>query len=67
MLAWEIGLALAAGCCVVVKPAEETSLTVLRVVELAVAARLPRGVFNVWCGAWDQTLESHWVTAWMWT
>ncbi|MCC0016487.1 MAG: aldehyde dehydrogenase [Rhodobiaceae bacterium] len=47
MLAWKIGPALAAGCSVVLKPAEETSLTALRVAELALEAGLPRGVLNV--------------------
>lgn len=47
MLAWKIGPALAAGCSVVVKPAEETSLTALRIAELAMEAGLPRGVLNV--------------------
>lgn len=47
MLAWKIGPALAAGCSVIVKPAEETSLTALRVAELATEAGLPAGVFNV--------------------
>ncbi|WP_127112873.1 aldehyde dehydrogenase [Shimia sediminis] len=47
MLAWKIGPALAAGCSVVVKPAAETSLTALRIAELAVEAGLPRGVLNV--------------------
>lgn len=47
MLAWKIGPALAAGCSVIVKPAEETSLTALRVAELAHQAGVPRGVFNV--------------------
>lgn len=47
MLAWKIGPALAAGCSVVVKPAMETSLTALRVAELAMEAGLPRGVLNV--------------------
>ncbi|MEL6450693.1 MAG: aldehyde dehydrogenase [Pseudomonadota bacterium] len=47
MLAWKIGPALAAGCSVVLKPAEETSLTALRVAELAAEAGLPRGVLNV--------------------
>ena len=47
MLAWKIGPALAAGCSVVVKPAEETSLTALRVAELAMEAGVPRGVLNV--------------------
>lgn len=47
MLAWKIGPALAAGCSVVVKPAQETTLTALRMAELAVEAGLPRGVLNV--------------------
>jgi gamma-glutamyl-gamma-aminobutyraldehyde dehydrogenase len=47
MLAWKIGPALAAGCSVIVKPAEETSLTALRVAELAMEAGVPRGVLNV--------------------
>jgi gamma-glutamyl-gamma-aminobutyraldehyde dehydrogenase len=47
MLAWKIGPALAAGCSVIVKPAEETSLTALRIAELAMEAGIPRGVFNV--------------------
>ena len=47
MLAWKIGPALAAGCSVIVKPAEETSMTALRVAELAVEAGVPKGVFNV--------------------
>ena len=50
MLAWKIGPALAAGCSVVVKPAAETSLSALRVAELAHQAGLPRGVFNVVTG-----------------
>ena len=47
MLAWKIGPALAAGCSVIVKPAEQTSLTALRMAELAVEAGVPRGVFQV--------------------
>lgn len=47
MLAWKIGPALAAGCSVIVKPAMETSLTALRVAELAMEAGIPAGVFNV--------------------
>lgn len=47
MLAWKIGPALAAGCSIIVKPAEETSLTTLRVAELAMEAGVPAGVFNV--------------------
>ena len=47
MLAWKIGPSLAAGCSIVVKPAEETTLTALRVAELAHQAGIPAGVFNV--------------------
>lgn len=47
MLAWKIGPALAAGCSVIVKPAEQTSMTALRVAELAREAGLPRGVLQV--------------------
>ena len=50
MLAWKIGPALAAGCSVIVKPAEQTSLTTLRVAELAIEAGIPAGVFNVVTG-----------------
>lgn len=50
MLAWKIGPALAAGCSVVLKPAMETSLTALRVAELASEAGLPRGVLNIVTG-----------------
>jgi 4-(gamma-glutamylamino)butanal dehydrogenase len=51
MLAWKIGPSLAAGCSLVVKPAEETSLTTLRVAELALEAGIPAGVFNVVTGS----------------
>lgn len=51
MLAWKIGPSLAAGCSLVVKPAEETSLTAIRVAELALEAGIPPGVFNVVTGA----------------
>ncbi len=47
MLAWKIGPALAAGCSVIAKPAEQTALTALRMAELAAEAGVPRGVFQV--------------------
>ncbi|MGB0849201.1 MAG: aldehyde dehydrogenase [Thiolinea sp.] len=47
MLAWKIAPALAAGNSVIVKPAEQTSLTALRIAELAMEAGVPRGVLNV--------------------
>ncbi len=46
MMAWKIAPALAAGNCVVLKPAEQTSLTALRIAELACEAGLPRGVLE---------------------
>ncbi len=47
MLAWKTGPSLAAGNSVIVKPAEQTSMTALRVAELASEAGLPRGVLQV--------------------
>lgn len=50
MMAWKIGPALAVGCSVIVKPAEQTSLTALRLGELALEAGVPPGVLNVITG-----------------
>ena len=47
MAAWKLGPALAAGNSVVLKPSEKSPLTALRLAELAVAAGVPPGVFNV--------------------
>jgi aldehyde dehydrogenase (NAD+) len=47
MQAWKLGPALAAGCTVVMKPAEQTPLTALRVAELALEAGFPEGVLNI--------------------
>ena len=44
---WKLGPALAMGNSIVVKPAENSSLSALKMAELAVAAGLPHGVFNV--------------------
>lgn len=57
MLAWKIGPALAAGNSVIVKPAEETSLSALRVAELAMEAGVPPGVFNVVTGTGPEAGE----------
>ncbi|PTX50049.1 gamma-glutamyl-gamma-aminobutyraldehyde dehydrogenase [Gemmobacter caeni] len=48
--AWKFGPALAAGCTMVLKPAETASLSLLRVAELALEAGMPAGVFNVVTG-----------------
>jgi aldehyde dehydrogenase (NAD+) len=47
MQAWKWGPALAAGCTIVLKPAEQTPLTALRVGELALEAGFPPGVINI--------------------
>jgi aldehyde dehydrogenase (NAD+) len=47
MQAWKWGPALATGCTVVLKPAEQTPLTALRVAALAQEVGFPDGVFNV--------------------
>ncbi len=44
---WKLGPAIAMGNSIVVKPAENSSLSALKMAELAVAAGLPNGVFNV--------------------
>jgi acyl-CoA reductase-like NAD-dependent aldehyde dehydrogenase len=50
MAAWKVGPALAAGCTTVLKPAEQTPLTALRLGELALEAGFPAGVLNVVTG-----------------
>src|SRR5438132_3108140 len=47
MVGWKAAPALAAGNCVVLKPAELTPLTAIRIGELALEAGLPPGVLNV--------------------
>jgi succinate-semialdehyde dehydrogenase/glutarate-semialdehyde dehydrogenase len=50
MITRKVGPALAAGCCVVLKPAEATPLSALALAELAERAGVPAGVFNVVTG-----------------
>jgi aldehyde dehydrogenase (NAD+) len=50
MVAWKWGPALAAGCTIVMKPAEQTPLTALRMAWLAQKAGVPDGVINVVTG-----------------
>lgn len=47
MAAWKLGPALATGCCVVLKPAEQTPLSALKLAELIAEAGFPEGVVNV--------------------
>jgi phenylacetaldehyde dehydrogenase len=50
MAAWKLAPALATGCTVVLKPAEQTPLTALRLAELIAEAGVPDGVVNVVTG-----------------
>ncbi|HKR46080.1 MAG TPA: aldehyde dehydrogenase [Paraburkholderia sp.] len=62
MLAWKICPALSVGNSVVVKPAEQTSLSTLRIADLALEAGVPAGVFSVVTGFGDsagQALGRH--------
>src|SRR5262249_54304742 len=57
MAAWKLAPALAAGCSAMVKPAEQTPLTALRLAELAAEAGVPDGVLNVLPGFGETTGE----------
>lgn len=61
MFAWKVAPALAAGCTVVIKPAEYTPLTALLMAEIADEVGLPAGVLNVVNGAGETgaALASH--------
>src|SRR5471030_537265 len=48
--AWKLAPALAAGCCVVLKPSEVTPLPELELAAIIAQAGLPDGVFNLVCG-----------------
>jgi aldehyde dehydrogenase (NAD+) len=50
MLAWKLGPALAAGCTVVLKPAEQTPLSALYAAKLVKEAGYPKGVVNIISG-----------------
>ena len=47
---WKLGPVLATGCTIVLKPAEDASLTVLRIAELCEEAGVPKGVVNIVTG-----------------
>jgi phenylacetaldehyde dehydrogenase len=55
MAAWKLGPALAAGCTCVLKPAEQTPLTALRLGELIQEAGFPPGVVNILTGHGETT------------
>ena len=50
MATWKLGPALAAGCTIVLKPAEQTTLSALMLGELACEAGFPDGVLNIVTG-----------------
>jgi aldehyde dehydrogenase (NAD+) len=50
LASWKVGPALACGCTIVLKPAEQTPLTTLRFGELAIEAGVPAGVLNIVTG-----------------
>ena len=52
MAAFKLGPALAAGCTVVLKPAELTSLSTIRLGELIIEAGFPPGAVNIVTGIW---------------
>ena len=55
MAAWKLGPALATGCTVVLKPAEQTPLTALRLADLIAEAGFPPGVVNILTGLGETT------------
>ena len=57
MITRKVAPALAAGCTVVIKPAELTPLTALAVAELAVRAGIPAGVLNILTADSDNSIE----------
>ena len=57
MITRKVAPALAAGCPVVIKPAEQTPLSALACAELALRAGLPAGVLNIVTGDADSSIE----------
>ncbi|MDE1925958.1 MAG: NAD-dependent succinate-semialdehyde dehydrogenase [Burkholderiales bacterium] len=57
MITRKVAPALAAGCPVVIKPAEQTPLSALAVAELALRAGMPSGVLNVLCADAANSIE----------
>ena len=55
MAAWKIAPALAAGCTMVLKPSEVTSLTAIAMAQIAIDVDLPKGVLNIVTGLGQQT------------
>ncbi|MDN4607663.1 NAD-dependent succinate-semialdehyde dehydrogenase [Sporosarcina highlanderae] len=60
MITRKVGPALAAGCTVVIKPAEQTPLTAIKLAQLAKEAGIPEGVINVVTGD-AKTIGDTWL------
>lgn len=58
MAVWKIAPALAAGCTIILKPAENTPMTAIRLGQLALEAGLPAGVLNILTGYGAQAGEA---------
>lgn len=61
MITRKVGPALAAGCTVVIKPAEQTPITAIRLAQLAIEAGIPAGVINVVTGD-ASAIGNTWLT-----
>jgi succinate-semialdehyde dehydrogenase / glutarate-semialdehyde dehydrogenase len=57
MITRKIAPAMAAGCTIVIKPAEQTPLSALALAELAHRAGVPKGVINILTASADQSIE----------
>jgi succinate-semialdehyde dehydrogenase / glutarate-semialdehyde dehydrogenase len=57
MITRKVAPALAAGCPVIIKPAEQTPLSALAVAELAQRAGMPAGVLNILCADADNSIK----------
>jgi succinate-semialdehyde dehydrogenase/glutarate-semialdehyde dehydrogenase len=57
MITRKVAPAIAAGCAIVIKPAEQTPLSALALAELAHRAGFPKGVFNVVTGDAERSIE----------
>jgi len=60
LASWKVAPALAAGCTMILKPAEQTPLTALRLAELCDEAGLPPGVLNILTGLGRQPGAASW-------
>jgi phenylacetaldehyde dehydrogenase len=67
MAAWKLGPALASGCTVVLKPAEQTPLSALRLGELVMEAGFPEGVVNIVPGYGETAGAALWPLIPTWT